>query len=60
MAISSNCPAFVDEPSPYAPVEEWIEFRDDLLRSGLPGIAPFIREANRAIARLRRGERSAR
>ena len=51
MAISLTCPAFIDPPGPYASVQEWLAFRDELRRSGLPGIAPFIRAASATIAR---------
>jgi hypothetical protein len=45
-------PALIDPPGPYATREEWLEYRDDLRRSSLPGLGPFIREADRNIARL--------
>lgn len=51
-AISILCPAFIDPPGDYASIQEWRAYRDELLRSDLPAVDPFIREANRAIARL--------
>ena len=45
-------PALIDPPGPFASSEEWIEFRDDLRRLDVRGLAPFIREANANIARL--------
>jgi len=45
--------AFIDPPSPEAPVEEWIEYREGLLQSDAAGLGPFIRQADRMIARLR-------
>jgi hypothetical protein len=42
----------IDPPGVFAPVEEWLEFRDELLRSNIPHIQPHIDEANRAIDRL--------
>ena len=52
--IHNAPPAFIDPPGPFGTLQEWIEFRDSLQRSGIPHIAPFIREANREIARLRK------
>ena len=54
---SSLCPALIDPPGRWAVVEEWLAYRDELARSGIPNIAPFVREADMMIARLRRGER---
>jgi hypothetical protein len=51
MAYNSKTPALIDPPGPYAPLEEWINYRDELARSDLPGLAPFIREANANIGR---------
>jgi hypothetical protein len=48
----NRAPAFIDPPGPFAPLEEWIVYRDELHRSGIPGIAPYIREADCHIARL--------
>ena len=45
-------PALIDPPGPYAPLEEWLEYRAELARMDVPGLAPFIREANPYIARL--------
>jgi hypothetical protein len=47
-------PAFIDPPGPCAPTQEWRDYRDELRRSDLPGLGPFIREAAANIARLRR------
>jgi hypothetical protein len=44
-------PAFIDPPGPYAPLEEWLEYREPLRRLDVPGLAPFIREATANIAR---------
>jgi hypothetical protein len=52
MAINPLCPALIDPPGPYASLQEWLAYRDDLRRSNLPGLAPFIREADANIARL--------
>jgi SPP1 gp7 family putative phage head morphogenesis protein len=52
-AISDTTPALIDPPPMNAPVEEWIEYREGLLQSDTPGLGPFIREADRVIARLR-------
>jgi hypothetical protein len=54
MAVNSKCPALIDPPGPYAPLEEWIEYREGLRRMNVPGLAPFIRQAEAMIARLRR------
>jgi hypothetical protein len=37
-------PALIDPPGPYASLEEWRNYREDLWRSDLPGLAPFIRD----------------
>jgi hypothetical protein len=47
-------PALIDPPGAFAPLEEWIEFRDQLRQSGIPRIASILRETDRHIARLRR------
>ena len=48
-------PALIDPPDPiYGSLAEWLEFRDDLLKSGIPHIEPFIAKANRIIKRLSR------
>ena len=52
MAVNPRCPAFIDPPGPYATLAEWISFRAELARMDVPGLGPFIREADRAIARL--------
>jgi hypothetical protein len=54
MAVNSKCPALIDPPAPDAPLAEWLDYREDLRRSGLPGLWPFVREADAIIARLRR------
>ena len=53
MAISITCQALIDPPGYFASLQEWLDFRAELRRSGLPGIAPFLRAADAAIARLR-------
>jgi hypothetical protein len=50
MAINPQCPAFVDPPSVYAPIAEWVSYRDSLVASGLPGVEVFVAEATDAIA----------
>ena len=52
MAINPACPAFIDPPY-YGDFTEWLAFREALLRSDLPGVGVFIREADENIARLR-------
>jgi hypothetical protein len=52
MAVNSKTPAFIDPPY-YGDLTEWLAYREELLRSDLPGLAPFIREADVNIARLR-------
>ena len=50
--------ALIDPPSElYSSLDEWLQYRDDLRQSGIPGIAPFIREADVVIARLRAAKR---
>jgi hypothetical protein len=44
-------PALIDPPGPYAPLAEWLDYRDELQDMDLPGLAPFIREADANIAR---------
>jgi hypothetical protein len=46
--------AFVDPPSPFAPLEEWGAFRDDMMAviRQTPEIERYIREAEEAIERL--------
>ena len=53
VAVNSKCPAFIDPPYGGS-MSDWIAYRDDLLRSNLPGVEVFIAEADRMIARLRR------
>ncbi|WP_181181249.1 hypothetical protein [Mesorhizobium sp. B1-1-5] len=52
--------AFVDPPSPFAPLEEWEAFRDDVAAvvPRTPEIERYVREAEEAIERLKRGEAS--
>lgn len=54
MAVNPEYKAFVDPPGPYASLQEWLDYRGDLRRLDVPGLAPFIREADANIARLRR------
>jgi hypothetical protein len=51
VAINSKCPAFIDPPY-WGDLQDWIDYREDLMRSDLPGVAPFVREADEYIARL--------
>ena len=44
--------AFIDPPGPYAPLQEWLDYRAELERSTLPNLGPFKREADAEIARL--------
>jgi hypothetical protein len=53
-AINPSCPAFIDPPGPYATLDEWLAYLADLQRLDVPGLRPFIREAEANIARLRR------
>jgi hypothetical protein len=32
MAVNSKCKAFVDPPGPYASLEEWLAYLEDLRR----------------------------
>ena len=54
MAINPKCPALIDPPGPYALLAEWLEYREELRRMDVPGLAPFICEADAVIARLSR------
>jgi hypothetical protein len=47
-------PAFIDPPSPYAPLAEWIAFREELRQMTAPGVERFIQQADDVIARLSR------
>jgi hypothetical protein len=49
--IRTVVPAFIDPPYG-GDLAEWIEYREDLRRSNLPGLEPFIHETDRVIARL--------
>jgi hypothetical protein len=54
--IRGIAPALIDEPGIYDTLETWLKFRaemEELQRSGMPHIGPFIRRADRTIARLR-------
>jgi hypothetical protein len=52
--------AFVDKPSPFAPLEEWEAFRADMMvvTPLTPEIAALIRKAEEAIEHLKKGEAS--
>jgi hypothetical protein len=49
-------PAFIDPPY-WGDLADWVQYRDDLRRMDVPGLAPFIREANANIARLSQPEK---
>ena len=49
--IRTVVPAFIDPPYG-GDLAEWIEYRADLLHMDVPGLEPFIRQANRYIRRL--------
>jgi hypothetical protein len=53
MAINPLCPAFIDPPDPhYGTLDEWLAYREDLRRMTVPGLKPFLDEADDVIARL--------
>jgi hypothetical protein len=56
MAINPATPAFIDPPGPYATLQEWLDYREELRRMNVPATAvrlkPFIDEADENIARL--------
>ena len=55
-AFASRAPALIDPPFAGS-LDDWLKFRaemEELRRSGVPDVAPFIRKADREIARLRR------
>lgn len=52
-AASKGPAALIDPPGPYAPLQEWLDYRAELAASGLAALAPYLGEADRAIARLR-------
>jgi hypothetical protein len=55
MTTRKIVPAFIDPPSPYAPLAEWVAFRAELERmTAHPGLERFIRQADDIIARLSR------
>jgi hypothetical protein len=58
MAVNAATPAFIDPPY-YGTLQEWIAYRDDLRRWNLPGLKPFIREADANIRRLVRNSEDA-
>jgi len=47
-------PALIDPPMPDATLEEWQQYYAELLRLDVPGLGPFLREAELNIARLSR------
>jgi hypothetical protein len=51
MAIS-EFPGFIDAPLWSDDPAVWVAYRDDLARSGLPGVEVFIQEADENIRRL--------
>lgn len=54
-AFFSRAPAFIDPPFAGS-LDAWLKFRAEMVelrRSGTPHIGPFIRKADRNIARLR-------
>jgi hypothetical protein len=58
-AATIRCaPALIDEPHPhYDSLEPWLRLRaemEELQRPGMPYIGPFIRRADRIIARRQR------
>jgi hypothetical protein len=52
MAVNPLCPAFIDPPGPYASLDEWLTYREGLRRMTVPGLKPFLDEADEAIAHL--------
>jgi len=55
MTTRKIVPAFIDPPSPYAPLAEWVAFRAELERmTAHPGLERFIRQTDDIIARLSR------
>ena len=56
MAINPATPALIDPPGPYATLQEWLDYRQELRRMNVPatavGLKPFIDEADENIARL--------
>jgi hypothetical protein len=61
MAVNPAAPAFIDPPGPYASLQEWIDYREELRRMNVPatavGLKPFLDEADDVIARLRSPEK---
>ena len=56
MAVNPIVAALIDPPY-WGGLQDWIEYRADLLRSGLLGLAPFIREADENIERMRQADK---
>ena len=52
MAVNKLCPAFIDPPGPYASLDEWLTYREGLRRMTVPGLKPFLDEADEVIAHL--------
>ena len=56
MATNPATPAFIDPPGPYATLDEWLVYREELRHMNVPatavGLKPFIDEADENIARL--------
>jgi hypothetical protein len=47
--------AFIDPPDPvFGSLQEWAAYRAALRRSGLPGLEPFIAQADKIIESLLR------
>jgi hypothetical protein len=52
MAINPVVPAFIDPPY-WGGLQDWLDYRDELRRlAPLPGLGPFVREADEKIAHL--------
>jgi hypothetical protein len=51
MAINPATPALIDPPY-WGDLQEWVRYRDELAQSGLPGLKPFLDEADDVIASL--------
>jgi hypothetical protein len=52
-------PVLIDPPGPYAPLEEWVEYREELRRMDVPGLWRFIRQADAMLAAVARSSNSA-
>ncbi|MEI9428724.1 hypothetical protein [Mesorhizobium sp. Cs1299R1N3] len=48
--------AFVDPPTPFAPLEEWIAFRAEMakIKPRTADVEKFIRDADETIKRLKK------